>query len=148
MIKEFLKQNNIPAGNVQQRVSRAQRWCKKKVDGTNVTIPMFPTTTHEKKKVQQRIDSGDIALGNEVVPSCHYYSVNSDTQVLQANKVRSSGRKIPLLQIWEKLLQKHEKLGVVRPNNDEYFSNLSEEEIRGQLDELNIPHKSSDNIRQ
>ena len=112
-------------------------------------MPMFPTVLHEREKVQQRISSGDIAIGKEVVPSSyHYYSVNSDTHALQTNKVSISGGKIRLLQIREKLLQQHEKLGVMRVNTDEYFAILSEEELKSRLLELSISYRNSDNIRQ
>ena len=50
IFKEYLKENNIPAASIRQRTSRAQRRCKKRIGGTNLTIPMFPTAIHEKKR--------------------------------------------------------------------------------------------------
>ena len=50
IVKEYLKEKNIPAASIRQRTSRAQRRCKKRIGGTNLTIPMFPTAIHEKKR--------------------------------------------------------------------------------------------------
>ena len=109
---------------------------------------MFPTAIHEKEKVQERITSGEIVIGDEVVPSSYsYYSVNSETQMVCTNTVKKSARKIPLQHIREKLLEKHEKLGIIRNDSDEYFANLTQEEIIC-LDELNIPHKDSCDLSQ
>ena len=123
---EVLQQNNIPAASIQQRVSRVQTRCKKRVGSTNVTVPILPTILHEKK-TQQHISSGEMAIGNEVVPSSYqYYSIISDTHALQTNAVGINGQKIPLHQIRKKLLRKHEKLGAIRENSEEYFANVAE----------------------
>ena len=45
-------------------------------------------------------------------------------------------RRIPLLEIRKKLLQKHEALGVIRNQPDSYFDNLQAEEVRSRLFEL------------
>ena len=61
---------------------------------------MFPTKMHEKEKVKERISSGEIVIGNKIVPSSYNkYSINPDTQALQLNRVSFSARKIPLNQI-------------------------------------------------
>lgn len=110
---------------------------------------MFPTKMHEKEKVKERISSGEIAIGNEVVqPSYNKYSINPDTQAIQLNRVSFSARKIPINQIRERLLQKHEELGVIRKNSDDYYALLSEEEIKRYFDVFSIPHNNSDDICQ
>ena len=58
MVKEYLKVHSIPAASIQQRPSRAQRRCKKKISACGkITLPMYPTVMHEKGKVQERISA-------------------------------------------------------------------------------------------
>ena len=144
MIKEFLRQNDIPAASIQQRSSRAPRRCKKRVNAcSNITMPMYPTVMHEKAKLQERITTGEIVIGDKVVPTTYdYYSVDSETHV------NICARQIPLQHICEKLLQKHEKMGILRDNSDEYFANLTQEEIESRLNELNISYNTSDDLKQ
>ena len=97
-IKKFLWQTDIPAASIQQRSSRAPRRCKRRVSaGTNITMPMYPTVMHEKAKLQERITTGEIVIGDKVVPTTYdYYSVDSETHALQANTVNICARRIPL----------------------------------------------------
>ena len=56
--------------------------------------------------------------------------------VLREHTFTVSGRKIPLLEIRKRELERLERLGVVRGYSDEYYLNLTEEEIREKLREL------------
>lgn len=51
---------------------------------------------------------------------------------------------ISVKHIHEKLLKKHENMEIMRENSDEYFANLTQEEIITLLNELNISFNSSD----
>ena len=116
---------------------------------SNITMPMYPTVMHEKAKLQERITTGEIVIGEKVVPTTYdYYSVDSETHALQANTVNICARRIPLQHIREKLLEKHEKMGILRDNSDEYFANLTQEEIVSRLNELNISYNTSDDLKQ
>ena len=53
-----------------------------------------------------------------------------------------------LRHIREKLLKKHEDMGIVRDNCDEYFANMTHEEVVSRLKELNIPFNESHDLRQ
>lgn len=69
-------------------------------------------------------------IGQEVVPSSYRnYTVNSQTQNIQENTVHFSARKISLIDIRKRLLEKHESLGIVRDSSNEYFDSLSVEDI-------------------
>lgn len=150
MIKDYLQQNDIPAASIQQRLSRAPRRSKKRVSTfTNITMPMYPTVEHEKDKLQEHITTGEILIGDEVVPTTYnYYSVDSEAHTLQINTEKISARRIPLKHIRERLLKKHENMGVLRENCDEYFANITQHEVISRLNELNITFNNSDDLKQ
>ena len=150
IIKEYLCEHGIPAASIQQRPSRAPRRCKKRVHATtDTTMPMYPTIIHEKAKLEDRISKGEIIIGDEVVPTTHdSFTIDTETHTLQANRVTTCGRRIRLRHIREKLLKKHEDMGIVRDNCDEYFANMTHEEVVSRLKELNIPFNESHDLRQ
>ena len=80
----------------------------------------------------------------------HRRTDRTTTVTLAAHARRGliSSRKIPQQQIRKKLLDKHEKLGIICNDSDEYFANLTQEEIKICLNELKIPHKDSCDLRQ
>ena len=83
------------------------------------------------------------------MPSSYsYYSVDSETHTLHANTVNITARKIPLKQIRKKLLERHEKQGILRNNSDKFFTDLSQEEVKMRLDELKIPYNNSQDLHQ
>ena len=136
--KEYLCEHGIPAASIQQRPSRAPRRCKKRVHATTDTT--MPTIMHEKAKLEDRISKGEIFIGDEVIPTTRdSFTIDTETHTLQANRVTTCGRRIRLRHIREKLLKKHEDMGIVRDNCDEYFANMTHKEVVSRLKELNIP---------
>ena len=139
MVKEFLHQNDIPAANISQRPQRAQRRCKKKV--STISVPMYPPVKQERRKLMERMKNGEIEIGEEVVPSSyHSYSVDPITHNLHMNTVSVTARKIPLIEIRQRLLKRHEDLGIMQNNSDAYFMNLCQSDVEQQLNELAIVH--------
>ena len=97
---------------------------------SSVPFPMFPTVKNERQNISNRIDNGEINIGEEVVSSSYQnYTVNSQTLQVQENIVHFTARKISLISIRKKLLRRHESLGIVRYSGDECFDNLSANEI-------------------
>ena len=79
------------------------------------------------------------------------YSVDKETNSVVIDEVEVSARKISLTQLREKLLKKHEALGIVRDLSDEYFEALSTSEVIARLQQLTVPYKigeSSTALRQ
>ena len=147
-IKMYLKEHNIPAASVNQRPSRAKRRCISKIGNEGVSFPMYPPVTHERQKVLQRTKEGEINIGKEVVESSYRnYSVDSKTNQVQENTIKISARKISLLEIRKKILEKHESLGILRDSSDFYFQNLSPEEVNSQLRNLGIFQCTGDKLQ-
>ena len=129
--KEFLQEHNIPAASVAQRATWAPRKTKKKFKSGKTSFPMYKPICFERKKKQDKIRRGEIQLGNEVVVSTHScYKMNLENSTIVEETDKVGARRIPMLEIRKKLLQKHEALGVIRNQPDSYFDNLQAEEVR------------------
>ena len=145
VIKEFLQEQNIPAASVVQRASITLRRPKKKFKSGRTSLPMHKPVTYQKQKIAEKIQKGELTLGDEVVASEYsHYRIDPDTNTIVEEKGRACARRIPFLQIRKNLLQKHEELGVVRNQPDTYFDTLDTEEVRRKLHELHEPIGSSD----
>ena len=135
VIKEYLAEQGIQAAHKNQRKQRAPRRSKKRLPGGKVSFPMYSPVQKLQKKVSDRIESGDIPIGQEVVPTaCPRYTVQHGELTLESTDVYA--RKIPLLEIRERLLKQHKELGIVRQNPDAYYATLSEEVVKTKLTEL------------
>ena len=91
--------------------------------------------------------TGKIVIGDEVVPTTYdYYSVNPETHMLHANTVQDKYhyKKYvknyalyenlfmnipPLMTPLMKSIKKHEGIGIMQDNSDEYFTNITTEDI-------------------
>ena len=134
ILKEFLQEHNVPAALIVQRATRAPRRCKKKLGSGKVSFPMYPTVVSEHHKIQQRIESGDIEIGKEIVTTTQTrYSVDKSTKSVVIDEVEVSARKIPLTQIRQNLLKKHEALGVIRDLSEDYFEALTMHKVISRL---------------
>jgi len=150
IIKEFLREHNIPAAMATERTARAPRRAKKRLMGGRTSFPMYRPVPHYRQKVQAQITSGNIRVGEEVTKSQYTrYSVDQSSQTLVVESVEVSARKIPFLEIRQKLLKKHEEMKLVRNQPDEYFDALSAEQIEQKLRELDhtVYDKSTDDLR-
>ena len=146
IIMEFLQEHKVPAALMAQRPTRAPRRCKKKLRSGKVSFPMYPTAMTEHNKIHQRIEKGEIEIGTEVLTATQSrYSVNKHTNSVEIENVEVGARKIPLLQIREQLLKKHEALGIVRDLSEEYFEGLSMNQVITRLQELAIPFNTGEN---
>ena len=137
VIKEFLSQHNIPAARTQQRPNRVPRRSKKKLPGGQVSFPMHQPVHKQKQKVANKVTSGEIQIGRGVVQTSYSsYAIDPSTLSISETTKQTSAREIPIIHIRQKLLEKHEKLGIIRNNPDNYFASLSEEDTKSRLTEL------------
>ena len=113
MAKEFLQACNIPAA-CRTDVKRAPRRRKKKILG-GITMPMKKPSAFYKNKLSEEIEKGVILIGEEVVEKNSEYFKIDNGKVITAS-TQTHARKIPLLDVRKRLLQKHEELGLVRSN--------------------------------
>lgn len=128
MIKEYLQEHNVPVASTPQRPHRSERRSKRKLVG-GTTFPMYPTVKNEKKKVQGRIEAGEISIGKEVVPyTVTSFNVDAENHCIVQQEQQISARKVPLVEICRRLLERHEDLGIIRGHSDEELDALSRQQ--------------------
>ena len=116
-IKEFLREHSIPAAFEEQRMQRSARRKRKTLPG-GIPFPMPHHSAFQRKQLFAKVESGEVIQGESVVPvSVPSLTVNKpDKQVVQT-MTEVFAKKIPLLDIREKLLIRHEKLGIIRTDS-------------------------------
>lgn len=81
VIKEFLADQGIEAAQANQRPHRASRRSKKRL-GVNISFPIMSPVQKVKETVTERINSGEINIGEEVVRSSYTsYTTNKENEV-------------------------------------------------------------------
>ena len=100
---------------------------KRKLPGGEISIPSMPTTieiTNEKVKL---IESGELSIGEPCSPYMLMKSVVSKDGNIMQKQVQIYGRKIPLLDIRERLMEQHEMY--MRQTTDAEFNALTKSEL-------------------
>ena len=135
IIKEWLKKQNIPAANRQQREQRKIRRARRTLPGS-IPFPMPRPQSYQKQLLQKQVQSGTILVGEKVVET-QYSSFKVDTttnSVLQLN-CKLTGQKIRLIEIRKKLLKRHEELGLIR---NKAYEQLTTMQAKRKLEELGV----------
>ena len=90
----------------------------------------------QKEVLAEKIEKGEIILGEEVVPSTHNsYTVDNFNSIVEKTATVHA-RKISLSDIRKKLLSKHEKMNLLRKTSDQYFDSLTNEEVITKISQL------------
>ena len=92
IIKELLAEHNIHAALRNQRPSRAKRRCLRKIGSE---VPMFPPGKHERQKLSERIETKEIDIGDEVVPSSKLHSKFSQSASAGEHRTLQCTESIP-----------------------------------------------------
>ena len=88
----------------------------------------------QKEVLQQRVETGEILLGEEIVETCYTrFTVDKSTNSVRESTASVHARKISLMDIRKKVLDKHEKMGLLREKSDDLIDSLSEDEVKVQL---------------
>lgn len=76
---EFLAEQGIAAAKTTERSSRAPRRSKKRLSGGVVSFPVLAPVKKIKEKVREKVDSGEIYVGEEVVQTSYTsYTTNKE----------------------------------------------------------------------
>eukprot|EP00731_Ephydatia_muelleri_P013993 Em0007g1303a len=137
IIKQILQKYGIPSACSIQRTSRKPRRSKRKLPG-NISFPIAKPIKHHISELKKQVESGKLLVGEKVVETKYTtYKVDAtDTsKVLEASSCVFA-HKIRLLDIRQKLLKKHEDLGLLRNKPDEYYDTLSTTELKLMLEAL------------
>lgn len=71
-----------------------------------------------------------------IVPQTFKKVLLTKEGTLKTERFTVSERKIPLLEIRIRMLKKHESLGLLRVQNDEYYTAMTDFEVRSRLTQL------------
>ena len=96
---------------------------------------MYQPVKKLKQCVQERIDTGEIHIGENILTTTHPRYVERDGEIREET-TQVTARKIPLIGIRRELLKRHEELGLIRQYPDEYYETLTVEQIKKRLFEL------------
>ena len=107
------------------------RPCKRKLPGTNVSIPSNPPIHAIEAEIKSMITSGRFTLGEECAPfKITKYVMENDTLAPRDTLVQA--RKVPLKQLRQRLLKKHQKYMRLTPARD-----MGEQKVRAILEKAN-----------
>ncbi|CAC5383129.1 unnamed protein product [Mytilus coruscus] len=112
----------------QKRVRRAKQIINMKT--TKVAIPTPRPAKKLKEDIMKKIQSGDIYIGEEVVPKNITTTKNDSSAALVEVNQNVSGRKIPLAHIRQTALRDQIKLGILNHDSDQDYENLSDEDVQ------------------
>lgn len=98
-----------------------------RLKNSKVSIPKEETNASLKKKLAEAIKSGHINIGKPVVPQTFKKTTIKDGELVE-EEITVNGRKIPLKDIREKLLNKYNSY-MREIKTDEEYESLSHSEI-------------------
>ena len=142
--KEFIKKEGIDTSHiVTPRRKPTRRPRKKKIPGTEVSIPSIPPVGAIQAEIKAMISSGRFTLGIECAPFTliKYYMDNGE---MTPHEVPIQGRKVPLKVLRQKLLGSHFKYMRLVPEST--IATMSRPELNKRLN-LNFDDKSEEELR-
>ena len=130
-IKEVAEMSGIDLSQYSELKSSISRVSKSKLPGNEISVPSMPTVASLKEDVSQLLETGKLSMGEPCSP---YTIVKSSVHDGKLENVTSQvyGRKIPLLEIRERILKKHEKFMYLY--SDEHIDSMSLEEVKLKLE--------------
>lgn len=149
-VKEFLLDHNIDVLKFKQHrhtdVPPKPRRKIIRTGGSETMMPLPPANDQLRKEIKMKIESGEYVLGELIVPRKYTKFVVKEDGTLKPECFTVSGRKIPLMEIRKRLLQKHQALGLMRDHADSHYAHLSEDQIRNRLQELGEDEPNNNNM--
>ena len=128
IVRDIAEESGIDTTQyAQQARSSIVRSSKAKLPGNEISVPAMPTVLSIKGDIKMLLDSGTITLGEP----CSPFTVIRTSVIDGSLKNASSevyGRKIPLLDLRQALLEKQEKFMHVMSNEEIYSLSLEEVE--------------------
>ena len=146
-VKEFLAQKGIPAAMQSQRHHRQPRRGKAKLPGGRISTPMFKPAKVQKHHVNEKIQSGDITIGVPITESQHTtFQVDKVNKKVVEKSVSIAARLISLKEIREKLLKKHQDMGIIRGYTDDQLLQMTKGELQATLDHMKVQYEQHANL--
>ena len=131
--KEFAQESGIDVLQLDRRKpGQRVRMRKRRLHGGEVSVPTLPTASTVKKSWRNMVESGQLSLGIPCAPfTLTHYVVHHGELVQQDTTIH--GRKFPLKELRQKLLQNQEPF--MRLSTDEEIQQMSLEDLHSTLQE-------------
>ena len=100
-----------------------------------ISVPSVETNEQLKEEVKAKIRSGEINIGQLIVPKKYEKLILDDKNEIKKIEFFVEGRKMPLSEIRERTLQKHKRYH--RSHPDEHYGNMTRIAASDRLQELN-----------
>lgn len=135
--KEFLQSQGIDTSTMDQHSGGMRLRARKlRMPGGEISVPCHSTPKHVKEDWVKMIEDGIYSLGEQCSPK-QLTIVRAERGHVITKEVTVHSRKIPLAEIREKLLRKHERW--MRLMTDEQILKMTTEEALQFLDQIHLP---------
>ncbi len=137
VVKEYLQSQGIDTSSIDGRVSNTRvRARKLRMPGGEISVPCHSTISTVKDEWLKKIEQGVYSIGEQCSPK-QLTMVKAENSRVITKEVTVSSRKIPLTEVREKLLRKHEKW--MRLMTNEQIDAMSREEAVLFLKQIHQP---------
>ncbi|CAH1274237.1 Hypp5281 [Branchiostoma lanceolatum] len=140
LLKLWLQKENVDTGRLKNQSApvRVRRARIKVGGGTDITFPRKRTEREISKELSIMIRDGQVPIGEFVVPKTfRKYFLNRNTNRIETKTVTIEGRKLPLQQLREQLLQSQQPFMRDATNYD----HMTKEQLTERLIKLGEYHK-------
>ncbi len=148
MAKEFLESQGIDTGSIDGRDSKTRLRARKlRMPGGEISIPCHSTVQTVKGEWLQKIEQGIYSIGVQCSPKELTVVKAQNGRVITKN-ITVYSRKIPLAEVLQKLLKKHEKW--MRLMTDQQIDAMTREEAVSYLQQIckwPCDHTGTDDLR-
>ena len=110
ILKEIAEERGIDVRALdQQRVTPHQRRCKKRLPGGEISTPCLPTKSEIMNEKKSLVESGELTIGEPCTPYVKTKCIVITEGEIEVMPIEICGRKIPLLELRQMLLDKQLK---------------------------------------
>ncbi len=107
ILKELTESRGIDVSNLdQERVTTHQRRCKKRLPGGEIPTPCHPIKGEIMDEKKKLVESGELTIGEPCTPYKMTKCIVNREGEIEVRPTEICGRKIPLLELRQKLLDK------------------------------------------
>ena len=107
--------------------------------GGEITIPVPDSANTIRKKVKQMLDEGTLKIGEILEPKQYKRFILRKGEIVEET-FTVNGRKYPLLQIRENLLETHNSKGFMRDSSDNHLKKMTKDYMKRQLNQIHEPY--------
>ena len=95
-ITQFNLDKTVSGRDIERRVQREV----KRIQGTNVSVPVLPPVSVIRGEINQSIEKGEITIGKPIAPKTFKkIRISNETGKIEESEEQVYGRQIPLIEV-------------------------------------------------